>query len=250
MRRPSGSSKTLQEPHVACTRHAGPAVLSGPCLGCVWDRQHCPEKGLSGDCRGKSRLQIHVLIKKSTFSICALSVEWVCPFLVPHQARGDYDDSTAWYIRSCMTGLDVKDCAHSVSLCFLPAYWSDEKLLMVRSSSKVVSSFVIALPAGFSLCTTAIFEWVVRAGHASRNVRERIFPAPKTPATARVDLPDRNAKAKLEAREAMCPLSYRAAAPRALAKVAACGQYVSVSPVASIRNRARRLCRTTIVHSR
>ena len=51
----------------------------------------------------------------------------------------------------------------------------------------------------------------------------------------RVDLPDRNAEARLEASEAMCPLSFRAVAPRALAKVAACGQYESVSPLASIR---------------
>ena len=36
----------------------------------------------------------------------------------------------------------------------------------------------------------------------------------------------------------MWPLSLRAAVPRALAKVAACGQYVSVSPVASIVNRS------------
>ena len=79
-------------------------------------------------------------------------------------------------------------------------------------------------------CTTAIFRWVVRARHASRKVRERVLRAPKTPATARVDLPDRYAKARLEAREAMWPLSLRAAVPRASAKVAACAQYVSVHP--------------------
>ena len=34
--------------------------------------------------------------------MCVLSAEWLCPFLVPHQPRGDYDDTTAWYIRGCL----------------------------------------------------------------------------------------------------------------------------------------------------
>ena len=58
-----------------------------------------------------------------------------------------------------------------------------------------MSNLVIARPAGFSLCTTAILRCVVRASQASRKVRDRVLPAPKTPATARVDLPDRRASA-------------------------------------------------------
>ena len=88
-------------------------------------------------------------------------------------------------------------------------------------SSKAVSSLAMALPAGFSLCTTAILRWVVRASQASRKVRDLVLPAPKTPATARVDLPDLRASARLEASETMCPLSCRAAVPRATAKSAA-----------------------------
>ena len=55
----------------------------------------------------------------------------------------------------------------------------------------------------------------------SKKVRDLVLPAPKTPATARVDLPDLRASAWLEASEATCPLLCRAAVPRALAKVAA-----------------------------
>ena len=61
----------------------------------------------------------------------------------------------------------------------------------------------------------------VRASQASKKVRDLVLPAPKTPATARVDLPDRRASARLEASETMCPLSCRAAVPSALAKSAA-----------------------------
>ena len=67
------------------------------------------------------------------------------------------------------------------------------------SRSKAVSNLVIARPAGFSLCTTAILRCVVRASQARRKVRDRVLPAPKTPPTARVDLPDRRASARLEA---------------------------------------------------
>ena len=56
---------------------------------------------------------------------------------------------------------------------------------------------LIARPAGFSLCTTAILRCVARASQASRKVGDRVLPAPKTPATARVDLPDRRASARL-----------------------------------------------------
>ena len=47
------------------------------------------------------------------------------------------------------------------------------------------------------------------ASQASRNVRERVLPAPKTPAIASVDLSERSASAKLEANAVMWPLSVR-----------------------------------------
>ena len=56
----------------------------------------------------------------------------------------------------------------------------------------------MALPAGFSLCTTAILRWVVRASQASKKVRDLVLPAPKTPATARVDHYDGNHQKALE----------------------------------------------------
>ena len=135
--------------------------------------------------------------------MCALSVEWLCPFLIPHQAGGDCYYSAAWDMRGCLAALQIKGRACSVGLCLLPAYWSDEILLVLRLQFKGSEQLRDGSAAGFSLCATAMFRWVVRASHASRNVRERVLPAPKTPATARVDLPDRNAKARLEAREAM-----------------------------------------------
>ena len=107
----------------------------------------------------------------------------------------------------------------------------------------------MALPAGFSLHTTAILRWAVRASHTSRNVRERVLPAPKTPATTRVDLPDRNASARLEARGDV-PIVISRCRAEGFGKGGCLRTYVSVSPVASIRNRARKLCSTTIAHSR
>ena len=49
-------------------------------------------------------------------------------------------------MRGCLAGLQIKGRAGSVGLCLLPAYWSDEILLVLRLQSKVVSSFVMALP--------------------------------------------------------------------------------------------------------
>ena len=59
---------------------------------------------------------------------------------------------------------------------------------------------------------------------ARRKVRDLVLPTPKTPATAKVDLPALRASARLAAIETICPLSCRAAVPRATAKLAAWGQ--------------------------
>ena len=76
--------------------------------------EHCPEEGLPGDRRGKSRLQIHVLLglladQKSTFSMCVLSAEWLCPL--------------AWLACRSKT---------LAGLCLFSAYRSNEKLLAFR----------------------------------------------------------------------------------------------------------------------
>ena len=55
----------------------------------------------------------------------------------------------------------------------------------------------MARPAGFSLCTTPIFRLGVIANQARRKVRERVLPAPKTPATAMVDRPERRAMVRI-----------------------------------------------------
>ena len=73
--------------------------------------------------------------------------------------------------------------------------------------------------------------------------------APKTPATASVDLSERSASAKLEASEVMWPLSVRAPVLSAFANSAACGQYVSVSPVARSAKNECKLWSITRAHS-
>ena len=52
---------------------------------------------------------------------------------------------------------------------------------------------------------------VVGANQTKRNVRDLVFPAPKTPATASVDLPVCRAAAKENATDVIWALSVRAA---------------------------------------
>ena len=72
------------------------------------------------------------------------------------------------------------------------------------SSSRELKSFVMALPAGFSLWATPNRKLVVIANQASKNVSDRVLPAPKTPAMASVDRPVWRAEASESAMERMC----------------------------------------------
>ena len=110
------------------------------------------------------------------------------------------------------------------------------------SKHSKANSLVIARPAGFSLWTTPILRLVVMASHTRRKVRDRVFPAPKTPAMAKVDRPVWRAAANESATDIMWALSVRAAMHSFMPVSVARGQYLGVSPVTSSAKSECRLC--------
>ena len=98
-------------------------------------------------------------------------------------------------------------------------------------------SLVMARPAGFSLWTTPILRLVVKANQTKRNVRDLVFPAPKTPATASVDLPVCRAAAKENATDMVWALSVRAALRSFKLSTVADGQCLGALPIISSAKR-------------
>ena len=84
--------------------------------------------------------------------------------------------------------------------------------------------------------TTPILRLVVKASQTKRNVRDLVFSAPKTPATASVDLPDWRAAARENATDMIWALSVRAALHSFQLSTVADGQCLGASPVISRAN--------------
>ena len=125
------------------------------------------------------------LTSLSTLSMCTRSGEWIyafCSHARPVVAMTTLAfgmaDAQVCVARSCGV-LAVLASASS-----LPTRLTKSRACS-SSRSREVRSLVIAQPAGFSLWATPIFKFVVMAIHARRNVRDRVLPAPKTPALPR-----------------------------------------------------------------
>ena len=125
----------------------------------------------------------------------------------PKQARQYNDDMAAGNVWSRVTCTQIVGSAGCVSFCLFSANWPNEISVVVWLQIKSSEQFGDCPTSRILFMHYCNLEVSGKGQPGEEKSQGSSFTSTKDTCTARVDLPDRRASARLEAIETMCPLS-------------------------------------------